>query len=211
MGKSFTCHTRSVVDTVKMLRYVVPIATSGVVVALLFLGSVGCWPLSNDPSEAPNVDATITAALLALEANRQGADSIADGDASVPAAALTDPSLVAPTPSAFSIPTDIPSPSPTYAQTATAFPPGGQSQADRPTQSPAPDSSPPTQAPSMPGAAATALPQPSYTPTLTAQPADDAGEQRPSILFAGQLLDGSAFDLNNTIGTPTLLVFWAPW
>ena len=42
LENTFTCHNRSVVDTAKMLRHVVPIATSGVVVALLFLGSVGC-------------------------------------------------------------------------------------------------------------------------------------------------------------------------
>lgn len=53
---------------------------------------------------------------------------------------------------------------------------------------------------------------PTATPAPTPRPALSVGDTLPEApLFAGQLLDGSEYYLADSIGTPTLLVFWAPW
>ncbi|MYC33603.1 MAG: hypothetical protein F4X64_10555 [Chloroflexi bacterium] len=38
-----------------------------------------------------------------------------------------------------------------------------------------------------------------------------AGEREQSIPFQAQALDGRSISLSDTLGAPTLLVFWAPW
>ena len=51
-------------------------------------------------------------------------------------------------------------------------------------------------------------------PTYTPRPAPTeavAEERQAGPLFQAVLLDGNKFDLANTLGTPTLLTFWAPW
>lgn len=59
----------------------------------------------------------------------------------------------------------------------------------------------------------TATLRPTYTPRpLPAQAASsEAGEREQSIPFQARLLDGTDLLLADTIGTPTLLAFWAPW
>ena len=57
---------------------------------------------------------------------------------------------------------------------------------------------------------------PTYTrrPTYTPRPAPTkatAVERQDGPLFQAVLLDGNKFDLADTLGTPTLLTFWAPW
>ena len=43
-------------------------------------------------------------------------------------------------------------------------------------------------------------------------PTPDGADQRPPApTFAGALLDGNEYRLADTLGTPTLLMFWAPW
>ena len=104
-----------------------------------------------------------------------------------------------PTPSPVP-PTDTPAPTATPAPTPTSRP--------TPTSSPIP----------------TASPQPTYTPrprpTYTPRPLPNqnqggggvmAAERSPGLFFQATLLDGSKFDMQDTLGTPTLLAFWAPW
>ncbi len=57
---------------------------------------------------------------------------------------------------------------------------------------------------------------PTYTPrpTYTRRPAPTeavAEERQAGPPFQAVLLDGNQFDLADTLGTPTLLTFWAPW
>ena len=56
----------------------------------------------------------------------------------------------------------------------------------------------------------TPRPLPTYTPRPAPAPAG-GGERSEGIPFQAQTLDGSVFNLADTYGTPTLLVFWAPW
>lgn len=99
-----------------------------------------------------------------------------------------------------------------------------------PTLTPTPSPLPPTDTP-QPTATATATlattptpsPQPTYTPrlrpTYTPRPLPNqnqsggvmAAERSPGIFFETILLDGSKFSMEDTLGTPTLLAFWAPW
>lgn len=50
-------------------------------------------------------------------------------------------------------------------------------------------------------------------PTATPLPviSKDYGSRPQAPLFSGQLMNESEFDLATFIGTPVLLVFWAPW
>ena len=68
----------------------------------------------------------------------------------------------------------------------------------------------------------TPLPRPTYTPrarpTYTPHPtptrratAGEAGGREAATPFAAYLLDGSQLALADTLGSPTLLAFWAPW
>ncbi len=88
----------------------------------------------------------------------------------------------------------------------------------------APAAIPPTDSPTLITAtdtpiAATDTPAPAtYTPrpppTYTPRPAptrEGDGEREEAVTFQAQLLDGSVLNLSDTLGTPTLLAFWAPW
>lgn len=69
----------------------------------------------------------------------------------------------------------------------------------------------------------TASPQPTYTPrprpTYTPRPLPNqnqgggitAAERSPGLFFQATLVDGQEFDMEDTLGTPTLLAFWAHW
>lgn len=64
----------------------------------------------------------------------------------------------------------------------------------------------PTATPSLPlspSPTATAPPPLSSAPTPIPRPV--------APLFSGQTVDGREFNVADTAGTPTLLVFWAPW
>lgn len=53
---------------------------------------------------------------------------------------------------------------------------------------------------------------PALQPTATVGPASDGSAQRlPAPMFAGTFMDGNDYRLEDTVGTPTLLMFWAPW
>lgn len=53
---------------------------------------------------------------------------------------------------------------------------------------------------------------PSPPPPTTATPTPPGAELRPPApMFAGTFMDGNDYRLEDTVGTPTLLVFWAPW
>ena len=63
---------------------------------------------------------------------------------------------------------------------------------------------------SPPSAAPAATPSRQPTPPLTL--ASDATAQRPPApMFARTFMDGNDYQLEDTVGTPTLLMFWAPW
>ncbi len=92
----------------------------------------------------------------------------------------------------------LPTAEPTEPPTPTAMP----------TPDPSTAMSPPTDAP-----APTATLRPTYTPRPLPAPAgsSESGEREQSIPFQARLLDGADLLLADTIGTPTLLAFWAPW
>lgn len=115
---------------------------------------------------------------------------------------------------------------PDYAATVDALAPSRV----LPTLTPTPSPPPPTDTP-LPTATATLAPtptltpspQPTYTPrlrpTYTPRPLPNqnqgggvmAAERSPGLFFQATLLDGSRFSMEDTLGTPTLLAFWAPW
>jgi len=76
-----------------------------------------------------------------------------------------------------------------------------------PTPTAVPTSVPPTDTP-----APTHTPrlQPTYTPWPTPTKATVENRQR-AIPFNAEMLDGSQFALQDGLGTPTLLAFFAPW
>ena len=79
------------------------------------------------------------------------------------------------------------------------LPPAATATAILPTDTPAPT--------------ATSAPTPAR-PTYTPRPAPTRlgdGERTPAPSFQALTLDGSAVYLEDTLGTPTLLAFWAPW
>ncbi len=41
--------------------------------------------------------------------------------------------------------------------------------------------------------------------------ADGVALRPPAPMFAGTFMDGNDYRLEDTVGTPTLLMFWAPW
>ena len=79
---------------------------------------------------------------------------------------------------------------------ATAIPPTTSAAVNPPTIPP-----PPTYTP---------RPRPTYTPRPAPTPAGE-GARQPAENFRARLLDGSELELSDTLGTPTLLAFWAPW
>ena len=63
---------------------------------------------------------------------------------------------------------------------------------------------------SPPSAASAATP--ALQPTARLQSASDGAAQRPPApMFAGTFMDGNDYQLEDTVGTATLLMFWAPW
>ena len=74
---------------------------------------------------------------------------------------------------------------------------------DPPTATSPPDDTP----------APTATLRPTYTPHPRPTPAasSEPGEREPAIPFEARRLNGADLVLSDTIGTPTLLAFWAPW
>ncbi len=92
----------------------------------------------------------------------------------------------------------LPTVEPTEPPTPTAMPtPEAPTATSQPTDSPEP----------------TATLRPTYTPRPLPAPAgsDGSGERERAIPFQARLLDGADLLLADTIGTPTLLAFWAPW
>lgn len=94
-----------------------------------------------------------------------------------------------------------PATQPAAAQPASPTPP---SQPAMPTHTAVSATDPP------PAPTYTPRPLPTYTPRPAPVPAGE-GVRSESFRFEAQTLDGSVFKLADTYGTPTLLVFWAPW
>ena len=96
------------------------------------------------------------------------------------------------------LPTQHPTEPPSAtALAATAIPPAGAAMAATPPTIPPP----PTYTP---------RPRPTYTPR-PAPTRESEGGRQPAENFRARLLDGSELELSDTLGTPTLLAFWAPW
>ncbi len=92
----------------------------------------------------------------------------------------------------------LPTAEPTEPPTPTAMPtPESPTATSSPTDTPEP----------------TATLRPTYTPRPLPAQAESSGssEREQSIPFKAPLLDGTDLVLADTIGTPTLLAFWAPW
>lgn len=116
---------------------------------------------------------------------------------------------------------------PDYAATVNALAPSRVLPTLTPTPSPLPptDTPEPTATPApTPTSNPTASPLPTYTPrprpTYTPRPLPNqnqggggitAAERSPGLFFQATLVDGSEFDMEDTLGTPTLLAFWAHW
>ena len=78
-------------------------------------------------------------------------------------------------------------------------------------QAPVPESQSPATLPQS-------TPQQTYNPEITIDQGDDqtskeeTGNERPEAFqFTGKALDNTEISLSDTIGTPTLLVFWSHW
>ena len=166
--------------------------TNWIIVAALLLFSLSCLFGTSEPATEeqakPDFQGTVAAALRQAEA-RQPSTLVATPTLlptytrapQVTSAYTPDPSPYAP-------------PEPTFAAvlqpTATSFLP--------------------VQTVPTPTAIATAKPADTPTPLPTPTPFG-ADERTEAPLFVSKLLDGSAYDLADTKGSPTLLVFWAPW
>ena len=171
------------------------IIIAGAVVVALCLAISGCRLQTDDAADdgdhlaTPNIEATVQAALRSL-AERQPE---ATADSASPTSEAAQPAVPA------AVPTVAYSPSPPADPTQTSNP--------------------------RLAATTTAIPTPSHlarptveiTPTAkmvrpTAEfptPTPDGADQRtPAPMFAGTFIDGNEYRL---VGTPTLLMFWAPW
>lgn len=79
---------------------------------------------------------------------------------------------------------------------------------------PEPASSAPRESPTPATENAVPTPTPAPRPTYTPRPPPTqatADGREPNIPFEAETIDGSQFNLEDTIGTPTLIAFWAPW
>ena len=177
-----------------MARYCSVIVTLAVAVALC-LGFVGCRTQADDPgahnaqSDPPNIEATVQAAMRSLEERQPATPAEGTNSASVSAPSAATP---AGAPSRRSSPGTHQTPvGATAALTAL-----------EPTGSPVP---PPT-VPLTTRADAVASTEQVPTPTP-----DGADLRPPAPMFAGAIMDGSQYRLEDTVGSPTLLMFWAPW
>ena len=167
-----------------------------VVTAALCLVLSGCRsqaaaPPGFDQPATPDIAATVQAALRSME-DRQPS---------------TPPASIHPTPLAVqpAAPTTVPTLAPSRmsqiepTQTPTLEPIGS---AAMPSVSPNPPPMAPTTPPVDAAAPTTEIPTP--TPI--------GADLRPAAaMFAGTFMDGNEHRLEDTVGTPTLLMFWAPW
>ena len=173
-------------------RSAIPTAVAMAVLICLLLS--GCRPQTDHPNAdgdqlaTPNIEATVQAALSSLEESRPSisADSVESTPLPQRRAAPTAVLTVAPPPGLSMDPTPTPPPRPVSATAAAPnLPP---TQVIEPTATLA--------------ASAQAIP--------TATP-DGADKRPPAPMFAGTFMDGNDYRLEDTVGTPTLLMFWAPW
>ncbi len=140
---------------------------------------------TNEQAPTPDLQATIDAAVRTLEASQTPAPIEA---APYPSTTTPDVQSIQSTLDAMvstiaASPTTTPAPQPTAtAQTTGAVPAQPEPTAIRP---------------------------PSPTSIVVAAPTPSPRPEAP--LFSGQLLDGTEFHLEETLGKPVLLMFWAPW
>ncbi len=174
----------------------VVIVTALAALAVLTLTLSACGQTTGDPSEngaqaaTPNIGATVQAALRSLE-NTQLPTVAQSAD---PTTAPVQPATPATVPNAVSSsspPSDAThTPTPRLAATATAM--------SSPTSPPTVEVTP----------TAEIVRSTAVLPTATPE---GAGQRAPAPMFAGTFMDGNDYQLDDTVGTPTLLMFWAPW
>ena len=85
-----------------------------------------------------------------------------------------------------------------------------QAQPDRPTATARPADTPVPAADTSVPPTYTPRPLPTYTPRPAPAPAS-GGDRTMAVRFEARTLDGTVITLADTVGTPTLLAFWAPW
>ncbi len=180
-----------------MPRRTALIMAAAVVVALCLTIS-GCRLQTDDAAnggaqpDSPNIEATVAVALRSLEERKPEATAESAGPTSVAA----QPDAPA------AVPTNAPSPSPPPDPTQASNPRLAATTAAILTPSP---TAPPT-VEITPTAEMVRTTAESPTPT----PAG-ADQRAPAPMFAGTFMDGNDYRLEDTVGTPTLLMFWAPW
>ena len=158
---------------------------------------VGCAAPADGPAP-PDYQSTVQVLLPTAEptAPPKAAEPTAPP---TPAARATEPTAP-PTPAAKAAGPTAP-PSPAARATEPAAPP---TPAARATEPPTSTNTPPP----------TATQRPTYTPHPVPQADSTAADTRgreTSIPFEARLLDGTDLAFADTIGSPTLLAFWAPW
>ena len=188
--------------SLKVVRAGATIAAS-VAVSSLLLGSVGCWPFSQDDSSStsppadvatPDIQSTIDAAVSGVEQPTHGPapGSTPDVPSTIESLAPTLEAMV----QAAVAKSLTPSPSSL---------PNGDSGAGMVI---ATEPSPTATLPFSP-----IIPRPTeITPTFEPGSSVDGENVRPDAPgFFTQTLDGSDFFLDQYRGNPTLVVIWAPW
>ena len=193
------------------MRPLARVASNWFAILSLALAVAACLPFSDAPSDEPDFQATIEAALRHTETERRAAAEKSGAAQAESAAKPATPASIART-----SPTAAPFIGPPYlpialAATATPSLHDDRDRNSRPPATPTLGLRNHGSASETPTATAAVPQTATVAPTPTVQPASGIGEERPSILFAGQLMDGRRFDLNDAKGTPTLLVFWSPW
>ncbi len=176
-----------------MLRHLARAVATGFALCALLLAGGACLHFNEEPSDEPDFQATITAALQSAEAGKRPSEQKGGAEEFIAGATPLQPTGTVPATPAATEFIGAPQPSPSPAATAILSLSDAQDPDIHPTQTPTPG------------------PPSPVAPTATAQFAASAGEERPFIMFTGPLMDGKTFDLNDAMGTPTLLVFWAPW
>ncbi len=195
-----------------MFRHWARTAAIGFVLSSLVMAGIGCLSFGAGPSDGPDFQATVAAALQSAEDESGSAADKSGGGGSELAATPSQPAGSATAPPTAMGPIGREQSSSSPAATATPSPNAAPDQTAYPTPTSQPKPSSDVSASVAPTMTATVPPPSPAVPTATAQPAPNAGDGRPPpITFAGTLMDGTSFDLNDAVGKPALLVFWAPW
>lgn len=181
-----------------MLKRVAIIAACALVVGL-GLTIASCGFQTDGPAgdraqpDAPDIEATVQTALRSLESTQPSIVA----ESADPTPVHAQRAVPASVPTIGTAPPHLPADS-----TTTPIP----RQAAPPTVMPDPSPALPPTVEIVPTADLVRSPEPLPSPTP-----DGADLRLPAPMFAGTFLDGNEYRLEDTMGSPTLLMFWAPW